>query len=93
MLPKAFLSASDSPSPTKNILPIPSLNDRARKIIHVLTMEEALGVSEISNLLSLPLSSVHKSLVELEQSGIIEKTARQKRMLTSYGREVASLLN
>lgn len=84
---------TDSSAPTKNFLPIPSLNDRARKIIHVLTMEEALGVSEISNLLSLPLSSVHKSLVELEQSGIIEKTARQKRMLTSYGREVASSLD
>lgn len=80
------------PRAGKGIIPVPTLNDRARKIVHLLSMEEVLGVTEISNLLSLPLSSAHKTLVELEQSGIVEKTARQKRMLTPYGNEVASSL-
>ena len=84
---------SDVPTPARTHVPVPTLNDRARKIIHLLMVEESLGVTEISNLLSMPLSSAHKTLVELEEYGIVEKTARQKRMLTQYGSEIASSLN
>ncbi|MDO5117018.1 MAG: ATP-binding protein [Eggerthellaceae bacterium] len=72
---------------------IPFLNDRQKQIINLLTLEDALGVTEITNLLNIPLSSTHKALVELEEAGIVEKTARQKRILTQYGKEISSSLS
>ena len=74
-------------------VPAPVLNERERQIIHLLTLEDALGVTEITKLLDIPLSSAHKALVTLEETGIVEKTARQKRMLTQYGVEIASSLD
>ena len=72
---------------------IPVLNDRQRLIIHLLSVEEALGVTEISKLIDAPLSSVYKVLVGLEEAGLVEKTARQKRVLTKYGQDVEASLN
>ncbi|MBE6464790.1 MAG: histidine kinase [Eggerthellaceae bacterium] len=81
------------PAQGKTRIPVPFLNDRQRQIINLLSIEDALGVTEITNLLNIPLSSTHKALVELEEAGIVEKTARQKRILTQYGKEISSTLS
>ena len=81
------------PSQSKGHIPVPFLNERQKKIINLLAIEDALGVTDITKLLNIPLSSTHKALVELEEAGLVEKTARQKRILTQYGQEIASSLS
>ena len=85
-------SQQKNPESKGNKIPIPALNGRAQTVLQLLHNEGDLGVSEISDLSGIPLSSTHKLLVELEESGLVEKTVRQKRMLTDYGQEVVASL-
>ncbi|MEG1839958.1 MAG: ATP-binding protein [Raoultibacter sp.] len=69
----------------ENIPSLPPLSARQKKILMLFATNGALGVTDIVNLTSLPQSSTHGELKKLEESGLIEKTAGQKRMLTDFG--------
>ncbi len=71
---------------------IPPLSSREKDFLLVFLSEGALGVTDISNLTEVPMSSTHSVLKKLEQSGLIEKTAGQKRILTELGFQVSSSL-
>lgn len=64
---------------------IPPLSERQKKILMLFATNGALGVTDIVHLTSLPQSSTHGELKKLEESGLIEKTVGQKRMLTDLG--------
>lgn len=64
---------------------IPPLTARQKKIISLFAANGALGVTDIVNLTNLPQSSTHLELTKLEEAGMIEKTAGQKRILTDFG--------
>ena len=70
---------------------IPPLSPREKAFLPLFLSEGALGVTELSKLTDVPMSSTHLALQKLEQAGIVEKVG-QKRMLTDFGFEVAQSL-
>ncbi|MDO5328722.1 MAG: ATP-binding protein [Coriobacteriia bacterium] len=68
----------------------PNLNLRDQQILKLLLEEGALGVSEIAQLINLPLSSTHKSLKDLEQNGLVTKLDNKKRILSNQGYTIIS---
>ena len=70
---------------------IPPLSPREKAFLPLFLSEGALGVTELSKLTDVPMSSTHLTLQKLEQAGIVEKVG-QKRMLTDFGFEVAQSL-
>lgn len=71
---------------------IPPLNNRERQILAFFLDEGALGVTDIVKLTGFPQSSTHAAFLRLEEYGLLEKTAGQKRILTDFGYQVASSL-
>ena len=80
------------PAPIANLIPIPFLTEREKRFISILASEGVLGITELSNLADCPPSSTHNTVVKLEQSGLIEKTAGKKRQLTDLGIQVAKAI-
>lgn len=72
---------------------IPPLSPRERMFIPLFLSEGALGVTDLVNLTGIPQSSTYVVLKKLEEEGIIEKTAGQKRILTDFGFQVATALS
>lgn len=72
---------------------VPPLTDRERLFIPYFLSEGALGVTDLVKLTGTPQSSTYVVLKKLEEEGIIEKTAGQKRILTDFGFQIASNLS
>ena len=70
----------------------PNLSNREKSILKLFLSEGPLGVQQIHNLTNVPLSSVHKILLTLEQSGLIEKIPNKKRILSDQGFNIVNLL-
>ena len=49
-------------------------------------------MTELSKLTDAPTSSTYVALRKLEEAGLVETTAGQKRLLTQLGRDVTSCL-
>lgn len=79
---------SDESYKEKLSLLTPSLSSREQSILKLLFSEGSLGVKQISDYLNIPLSSVHKLLINLEQSNLIEQVPNKKRILSDFGFEV-----
>lgn len=73
-------------------VPTPPLNQREKDFLSLFLSEGALGVTDLYRLTGVPQSSTHSELTKLEQAGLIEKVAGQKRILTELGYEVARSL-
>lgn len=71
---------------------IPPLSQRERDFLPIFLNEGALGVTDLSRLTGVPQSSTYVTLSKLEESGLIEKTVGQKRILTDLGYHVAKSL-
>ncbi|WP_087192364.1 ATP-binding protein [Gordonibacter sp. An230] len=71
---------------------VPPLSNREREFLPLFLSEGALGVTDLVHLTGVPQSSTHFILKKLEEAGLIEKTAGQKRILTDLGYQVASSL-
>lgn len=82
-----------TPPASETVIPTPHLTEREKLMLTLLDGEGALGVTEISNILDFAPSSTHHMLTKLEEAGLIEKTAGQKRIVTEIGHQVASTLN
>ena len=70
----------------------PSLSNRERAVLKLFMSEGNLGVTQVKELLDIPLSSAHKILTSLEESGLVERIGNKKRILSDQGYNVASLL-
>ena len=81
-----------APKPLHVAPPMPALNQRQKDFALLLLSEGALGVTDLSRLTGVPASSTHVELTKMEQMGLVEKTAGQKRILTDFGYEAASRL-
>lgn len=66
-------------------MPIPLLSDREKTALTVFAHEGALGVTELSNIMGLAMSSTYALMDKMEESGLIDKTKNKKRILTDYG--------
>ena len=64
---------------------VADLSERGKLCLSILLSEGTLGVTEIAKLAGMPASSTYNELKKLEQAGLIEKTAGQKRSLTEIG--------
>ena len=82
----------DSYEATRVQMSIASLSQRERDFLPILLHEGALGVTDLSKLTDAPTSSTYVALRKLEEAGLVETTAGQKRLLTQLGRDVASCL-
>lgn len=72
--------------------PIPPLSQRERDFLPIFLSEGALGVTDLSRLTGVPQSSTYVTLSKLEESGLVEKTVGNKRILTDLGFHVANSL-
>ena len=80
------------PEPAKT-MPMPYLSEREQQVLPLFESEGALGVTDIHNLTGLPQSSIHNILSNLEENGLIERTAvKSKRILTDFGLHVSQHL-
>lgn len=70
---------------------IAPLSARERQFLALLAAEDALGVTDLSNLSGVSPSSTHSTLKRLEESGLVERVAK-KRRLTPLGRQCAQAL-
>lgn len=68
---------------------VPPLSQRERDFLPIFLNEGALGVTDLVRITGVPQSSTYVTLTKLEQAGLIEKTAGQKRILTDLGYQVA----
>lgn len=71
---------------------IAPLSQRERDFLVILLNEGALGVTKIAEFTGIPTSSTYAVLKKLEESGLVEKMASSKRILTPWGKEVAQML-
>ncbi len=65
------------------------LSQRERDCLVLLLEENVLGVTELSKLTGIAVSSAYQTLKNLEESGLVERVANKKRTLTSFGENVA----
>ncbi len=72
---------------------VPPLTDRERLFIPLFLDAGPLGVTDLVSLTGVPQSSTYVVLKRLEEAGILEKTAGQKRVLTDFGFRVARSLS
>lgn len=90
-----YPAASVSPMPQAgypqhSVTPlVPPLSQRERDFLPIFLNEGALGVTDLVRITGVPQSSTYVTLTKLEQAGLIEKTAGQKRILTDLGYQVA----
>ena len=70
----------------------PNLNVREQAVLKLFMTEGPLGVTQIHKLTNIPMASVHKILLNLEQSGLLEKFPNKKRILSDQGFAVTNLL-
>ena len=70
----------------------PSLTLREQQILKLFMTEGPLGISQIHELSNIPLSSVHKILSNLEESGLIQTIGNKKRILSDQGFAVVNIL-
>ena len=76
--------------PQHSVAPlVPPLSQRERDFLPIFLNEGALGVTDLVRITGVPQSSTYVTLTKLEQAGLIEKTAGQKRILTDLGYQVA----
>lgn len=68
----------------------PPLAKREKEFLSLFIQEGVLGVTDIVNIAGYPQSTTHVTLKKMEESGLIEKTIGQKRMLTDLGFQIAS---
>lgn len=73
-------------------IPIPHLSQREKDFLPIFLNEGALGVTDLTRLTGVPQSSTYVTLSKMEEAGLIEKTAGQKRILTDLGFHVANSL-
>ncbi|MEA5020990.1 MAG: ATP-binding protein [Gordonibacter sp.] len=71
---------------------VPPLSQRERDFLPIFLNEGALGVTDLARLTGVPQSSTYVTLSKLEEAGLIEKTAGQKRILTDLGFHVVNSL-
>lgn len=71
---------------------IPPLSQRERDFLPIFLSEGALGVTDLARLTGVPQSSTYVTLSKMEEAGLVEKTAGQKRILTDLGFHVANSL-
>lgn len=71
---------------------VPPLSQRERDFLPIFLSEGALGVTDLTRLTGVPQSSTYVTLSKMEEAGLIEKTAGQKRILTDLGFHVANSL-
>lgn len=71
---------------------MPPLNKREKRALGLFAQEGALGVTDIARITDFPQSSTYVILSRLEEYGLIEKTAGQKRILTEFGFTVSNSL-
>ena len=79
-------------APQPAMPPLPPLSQRERDFLPTFLSEGALGVTDLARLTGVPQSSTYVTLSKLEEAGLIEKTAGQKRILTDLGFHVANSL-
>ena len=70
----------------------PTLSAREREVLKLFLTEGDLGVTQVKDLLNIPLSSTHKILTSLEQSGLVQRVGNKRRILSDQGFAVASIL-
>lgn len=81
-------------SPEQLVKPLtPPLNEREKRILPLFLSEGALGVTDVVNLADTPQSTTYNTLKKLEEYGLLEKTAGQKRILTDLGFQVVKSLS
>ncbi|MCI8469845.1 MAG: helix-turn-helix domain-containing protein [Eggerthellaceae bacterium] len=68
---------------------IPPLGEREQRILHLLREEGAVGVSDISKILDIPLSSTHTILKKLREARLIEQAMGKKWGLTDLGAQTS----
>lgn len=68
---------------------MPPLGKREREFLPIFLGKGALGVTDMVHITGAPQSSTHAAFKKLEQAGLIETTAGQKRTLTELGYQVA----
>ena len=83
------IASSDAPSLSQEQMMMSMISERGFKILRLFDLEDIWGVSDISDHLGLPASSVYNELKKLEEAGMITKLGK-KRILTDMG---AHLLN
>ena len=74
------------------IMPTIPLSERERTFITIIAAEGALGVTDLVELTGNANSTTYNTLRKLEEAGLVEKTAGQKRVLTELGRQLVSSL-
>ena len=74
------------------IMPTIPLAERERTFITIIAAEGALGVTDLVELTGNANSTTYNTLRKLEEAGLVEKTAGQKRVLTELGRQLVSSL-
>lgn len=94
------LSLSQEPEPEQPKRPartaarpnplVSNLSEREKEFLILFNDEGALGVTDITGYTGYANSTTHNTLKRLEQSGLIEKTSGQKRILTDMGYRVVS---
>jgi len=72
-------------------LAIAPLSARERQFLELMLGEDVLGVTDLSTLSGVSPSSTHSALKRLEESGLVERVAK-KRRLTPLGRQCAQAL-
>ncbi len=66
----------------------PFLSAHAKQFLPLLYQEGQLGVTDLSNLTKVALSSTHQTLSKLEEAGLVKRVGK-KRALTDEGKAVA----
>ena len=74
------------------VLPTIPLSERERSFITIIASEGALGVTDLVEITGNANSTTYNTLRKLEEAGLVEKVAGQKRVLTELGRQLVSSL-
>ena len=81
-----------SQQPASQHASYPLLTNRQQLIVKTLVQQGVLGVSNISKITNIPLSSCSNELTKLQELHIVEMVGK-KRRLTDYGEEIGRVLN
>lgn len=88
----AAFPADTSETSLTQYIPMPALNARQKTFMRLLLSEGPLGVKDLSDLTDNSASTTHATLKKLEESGLVVKSAGQKRILTPMGMDLAKTL-
>lgn len=89
--PQKTAGPKESTAQTSHIS-APFLSAHAKKILPLLYREGQLGVTDLSRMTNIALSSIHQTLSKLEDAGFVERVGK-KRTLTEEGKAVALQLS